>query len=100
MQKNTKRQIMREILLADRYDTIDIIKEAKGEWVINLLLMLGVNKEELETGSLDSIHRHMIEVWDDLATGDVEILQNEVLVGKWYAPTLVPKTDEKNVVYY
>lgn len=91
---------MREIILSDRYNTIDIIKEAKEEWVYNLLIILGMSHDDLHSGDIELLKKYDIQVWDHLDNGDVEVIQNNVLVGKWYAPELVLKYDEKNNLYY
>jgi hypothetical protein len=89
-----------KIVLADRYNTNDVIKEEREEWVTTLLIMLGVPEEELYVGNQEYLLQYGIQVWDHLDNGDVEITQNNVLVGKWYAPKLVPQYDENNVIYY
>lgn len=91
---------MNKIILTDRYDTHETIKEQKIEWVTTLLILLGIPEEEIYEGNQDYLMKYGIQVWDHLDNGDVEILQNNVLVGKWYAPTLIPKYDENNVIYY
>ena len=91
---------MPQIILADRYNTHDIIKEEKQRWITDLLVMLGMPEEEIYEGNQDELGRYGIEVWNHLDNGDVEIIQNNVLVGKWYAPKLVAKCDESNVIYY
>lgn len=91
---------MPHIVLADRYNTHEVIKEEKEQWVTTLLVMLGVPEDEIYEGNRDIIHRYGIQVWEHLDNGDVEIIQNNVLVGKWYAPRLEPKYDENDVIYY
>lgn len=91
---------MAKIVLADRYNTHDVIKEEKEEWVTTLLIMLGVPEEEIFEGNQDYLMRFGIQVWDHIDNGDVEIMQHNILVGKWYAPKLVPMYDENNVIYY
>jgi len=91
---------MSHIILADQYNTHDVIKEEKEQWVITLLVLLGVPEEEIYEGNQDYLMQYGIEIWDHLDNGDVEIKQNNVLIGKWYAPKMIPKCDEKNVVYY
>lgn len=88
------------IVLADRYNTHDVIKEEKEEWVKTLLIMLGVPENQIFDGNQDFIHQFGIRVWDHLDNGDVEVIQNGELVGKWYSPKLEPKFDENNVLYY
>lgn len=96
-----KDKMSREIILADRYNIVEIVKEEKEIWVLNLLLLLGVAPEELELDyDQDVLFKYGIEVWDHLDNNDVEILQNSILVGKWYAPELIPKYDENNKIYY
>jgi len=89
-----------KIILADQYNTYDIIKEEREEWVTTLLIMLGIPEEEIYEGNQEFLMRYGIQVWNHIDNGDVEILQNNVLVGKWYSPALVPKYDENNVFYY
>lgn len=91
---------MREIILADRYNTHEIIKEEREKWVNHILTLLGLDEQELREDNSDILMRHDIQVWNHLDNGDVEILQNNVLVGKWYNPILHPKTDEKNLIFY
>lgn len=91
---------MRQIVLSDRYNTHEIIQEEKDLWVIDLLTMLGVQADEIFEGNQEELKKYDIRVWDHLDNGDVEIIQNNVLVGKWYAPELVPKYDENGNVYY
>jgi len=90
---------VRQIVLADRYNTVDIIKEERELWVSNLLVMLGVQHDEL-CEEPEVLKKYDIQVWDHIDNGDVEVLQKNILVGKWYAPTLVPKYDDKNNIYY
>lgn len=91
---------MSHIVLADRYNAHDVIKEEREQWVVTLLVMLGVPEDEIYEGNQDFLLRHGIQIWDHRDNGDVEIHQNSVLVGKWYAPTLEPKYDENNRIYY
>lgn len=91
---------MSHIILADRYNAQDVIQEEKRQWVTTLLIMLGVPEEEIYEESRDIINQFGIQVWDHLDNGDVEILQNGMLVGKWYAPRLEPKYDENKIIYY
>jgi hypothetical protein len=91
---------MSKIVLADRYNTHDIIKEEREQWVTTILILLGVPEEEIYEGNQEQLVLHGIEVWDHLNNGDVEILQNKILVGKWYNPTLIPKYDKDNTIYY
>ena len=91
---------MPQIVLADQYNTYDVIKEQRQEWVATLLIMLGVPEEEIYEGNQDVLAHYGIQVWDHLDNGDVEIIQHNDLIGKWYAPELVAKTDENNIVYY
>jgi len=88
------------IVLADRYNTHDVIKEEKEQWVTTLLIMLGVPEEEIFEGNQEALKFYGIQVWDHIDNGDVEIIQNNLLVGKWYAPKLEPKYDENNTIYY
>lgn len=91
---------MAHIVLADRYNVQEVIKEEKQQWVTTLLVMLGVPEEEIYDGNQDAIHRCGIQVWNHMDNGDVEIIKDGVLVGKWYMPTLEPKYDENNTIYY
>ena len=91
---------MAKIVLADRYNTIDVIKEEREVWITTLLVLLGIPEEEIYEGNQDCLMRHGIEVWNHLNNGDVEVLHKNVLVGKWYAPKLIPMYDENNIIYY
>ncbi len=91
---------MRQIVLADQYNTVEVINEERDLWVINLLILLGVEPDDIFPENREALFHYGIQVWDHLDNGDVEIIQNEVLVGKWYAPTVFAKTDENNKVYY
>jgi hypothetical protein len=91
---------MRNIVLADRYNTHEIIKEEKEQWVSNLLVLLGVDPNEITENNQELLKKYNIQVWEQLGIGDVEIIQNNTLVGKWYAPELIAKYDEKNNIYY
>lgn len=91
---------MAQIILADRYNTSNIIKEQRQEWVTTILVMLGIPEKEIYEGNQDYLVQYGIQVWNHIDNGDVEILQKSVLVGKWYAPKLIPKYDKNNVIYY
>ncbi len=88
------------IVLADRYNVNDVVKEEREQWVVNLLILLGVQNNEVYEGNQEALKLYGIEVWDHLDNGDVEIIQNNILVGKWYAPLLIAKYDEKDNIYY
>ena len=91
---------MREIILADRYKAQETIKEERDNWVMRLLVALGMNNEEVVQDNADILFKYGLEVWDDLSNGDVEIKKDNVLVGKWYAPKLEARYDEKGTIYY
>jgi hypothetical protein len=91
---------MRQVVLADQYKTQEIIKEEREIWITNLLIMLGVPVDEIFEGNQEILARHDLQLWNDTEQGDVEIIQNNVLIGKWYAPVLFAKCDENNKVYY
>lgn len=91
---------MREIILADRYKAQETIKEEKDNWVVNLLIAIGMTIEEIKQDNADVLIKYGIEVWDHLNNGDVEIKKDSVLIGKWYAPKLEAKYDEKGTIYY
>lgn len=91
---------MKQIILADRYNTHDAIEEEKDLWVINTLLLLGVAENDINDDNPELLRKYNIEVWSHLDNGDVEILHENVLMGKWYAPTLIAKYDEKQTLYY
>lgn len=91
---------MRQIVLADQYNTIEIINEERDLWVINTLIMLGVEPGDIYPENREVLFHYGIEVWDHLDNGDVEIIQNNVLVAKWYGPEVFARVDESNKVYY
>lgn len=91
---------MRQIILSDQYNTYEIIKEEKNNWVREILLFLGLPENEINENNKDILVKNNIQIWDDLQYGDIEIIQNDILIGKWYAPVLELKYDEKNKLYY
>ena len=90
----------KQIILTDRYDTAEVIKEEKEFWVISMLVLLGIEESDIDDENPDALRKYGIEVWDHLDNGDVEILQNNTLVAKWYAPMLIAKYDERRKIYY
>ncbi len=88
------------IILADRFEVQDIIKEEREQWVKNLLVMLGVSNDEVDSENSVVLQKYDIQVWNHLDNGDVEIIQNNILVAKWYAPMLIAKYDAENKIYY
>lgn len=91
---------MRQIILADRYKTHEIIQEEKEIWIKNLLIMLGIPADQIHEGNREVLEQYNLQVWDDLELGDIEVIKDDILVGKWYAPLLIAKCDETNKVYY
>lgn len=90
---------MRQIILADRYSVNDIVKEECNNWVKFFLLSSGIPEHEIYEDNQEILLKHGIEIWNE-ANKDVEIKKNNILIGKWYNPILIPKYDEKNIIYY
>lgn len=91
---------MYKIILSDRYDTINTIREEKILWTNNSLLMFGVIKNDIESEDPENLKKYGIEVWDHLDNGDLEIIRANILIAKWYHPKLLPKYDKNNKIYY
>lgn len=90
------------IILSNRYDSYEIIKEEKYNWMTAVLNHLGAPK--LENDSDHHLYREAlnalaIEILTD-TKGNVEIRKENELIGSWNEPKLTPKFDENNKIYY
>lgn len=91
---------MQQIILVNRYDVDKTIIDEKEQWVIKMLEFSGIHKFDLENINYDLFISNNIEIIDHKHNGDIEILHNNILIAKWYAPQLIAKYDENNIIYY
>jgi len=95
------------IILADRGDQNRVIAEEKREWLVNVLLALGVREEALELGSHELVkYLSMagIEVWSN-CDGSLDIYRfdgedNKKIVAQWKVPDLILIKDTPRKWYY
>ena len=80
------------IVLADRGEEQKVIEEEKQEWLIRVLLALGVKEEALNElqGSdlIDYLSMASIEVWSNY-DGSIEVLRKDKVVAQWRVPELI-----------
>lgn len=91
---------MKQIILIDCFALQKTIQEHKQLWLTDSLVRLGLSLLSIEGNDVEALHKNGIEILDHLNNGDMEILQNKILVGKWYSPIITAKMDENNKPYY
>lgn len=95
------------IILADRGDQNKVIEEEKQEWLISVLLALGVRKEALDLDShelVEYLSMAGIEVWNN-HDGSLDVFRfdgedNKKIVAQWKVPDLVLIKDTPRKWYY
>lgn len=93
---------MSSIILADRCDLQRIIKEEKKDWVYNVLIALGADKNILASNEDISEYLSLleIEVWDNISANTVDISRKGKLVAQWKIPKFKLVKEGKNKFYY
>lgn len=93
---------MSSIILADRCDLQNILKEEKKNWVYNVLVALGADKDILVSNKDMSEYLSLleIEVWNNIGTNAVDIFRKGKLVAQWKNPKFRLIKEEKNKYYY
>jgi hypothetical protein len=95
------------IVLSDRGDERKIIEEEKQEWLVKVLLALGVNEGALDLEANELVQYLSmagIEVWSNY-DGSLDIFRfdgddNKKMVAQWKVPDLVLIKDTPKKWYY
>lgn len=91
---------MGETILVDKEDLTSTIEEEKQIWLTKVLTALGVNEKRLEK---DDVKEYLmglqIEVWNNLASGTIDIFKNSKMVAQWKAPRTVMRKEGKDIYY-
>jgi len=92
------------IVLADRDNVNEVIEEEKQEWVVKVLVALGVEESILEINDpmfdiSDYLAGLNLEIWNN-PNGTVDILRGDKVVGQWKEPSYILKKEGQGKFYY
>jgi len=89
------------LVLADRGDEQKVIEEEKHDWLVEVLLALGISEQLFEL-DMEDMKEHLsssnIEVWNNY-DGALDVYKNDEIVAQWKVPRLILIKDKPNWYY-
>lgn len=85
---------MSNVILSDRDNLNETIEEEQQEWLTDVLIALGVEKQALEIDDpqfdmRDYLFGLDIEIWRNIQKKTIDIYRNDKLIAQWKVPKTI-----------